>query len=390
MILRNGNLIFPDGIRRGDIAVSAGKIVDIGEDLPGEGIDAAGLYIAPGFVDIHSHGGGGADFMDDDPAAFEAALRFHAGSGTTSMLPTTLTAPVAPILAMCRRARDFMQAPQAGCARVLGVHAEGPYLSLKNKGAQPEAYLRVPARDGWDFLLDNRDVIRTVTLSPELDGAAEMTASLTAAGILVCGGHDDGIKPEILPVIAAGLSHLTHLWCAMSTVQMIDGTRYPGLLEIGLTNDNLTAEVIGDGYHMPPELLQIVYRCKGAERMCIVSDCLRAGGMPDDGRLWALGSEGLQQFVVDGGVGRLPDRTRLAGSIQPLSRMVKNLVHDAGIPLADAVRMASLTPAEIVGAADHIGSIALGKCADLCLFTPELTVHSVMLDGYFIQNGGLS
>ena len=232
--------------------------------------------------------------------------------------------------------------------------------------------------------------LSTVTLSPELDGAAEMTASLTAAGILVCGGHDDGSKPEILPVIAAGLSHLTHLWCAMSTVQMIDGTRYPGLLEIGLTNDNLTAEVIGDGYHMPPELLQIVYRCKGAEKMCIVSDCLRAGGMPDDGRLWALGSEGLQQFVVDGGVGRLPDRTRLAGSIQPLSRMVKNFVDDAGIPLADAVRMASLTPAEIIGAADRIGSIEVGKCADLCLFTPELIVHSVMLDGVFIKNGGLS
>ncbi len=381
MILKNGNIILPEGILRGDIVTSDGTITAVGEHLPYEGIDVSGLFIAPGLVDIHSHGGGGADFMDDDPDAFETALRFHAKNGTTSMLPTTLTAPISPIEKMCDRARELMKSPPTGCARVLGVHAEGPYLSLKNKGAQPEAHLRVPSRDGWDFLIDNKDVIRTVTLSPELEGAAEMTASLTAAGILVCGGHDAGSKPEIMPVIDAGLRHLTHLWCAMSSAQIIDGIRQPGLMEIGLSDDRLTAEIIGDGYHMPPEMVKIVYRCKGADKMCIVSDCLRAGGMPDDGRLWALGSEGLQQFVVDGGVGRLPDPTPMPGSIQPLSRMVKNLAEGAGIPLADAVRMASLTPARIIGADGDIGSIAPGKRADFCLFTPELNVHSVYISG---------
>ncbi|MBE6613284.1 MAG: N-acetylglucosamine-6-phosphate deacetylase [Ruminococcaceae bacterium] len=385
MLIKNGTLILPDRLLRADLRICGGIIAEIGKDLTDSTIiDASGLYIAPGLVDIHTHGGGGADFMDADTDAFDTALRFHAKNGTTSLLPTTLTAPKAPILQMVSHARERMNRAPEDRARVLGVHAEGPYLSVKNKGAQPEAHLMIPARDGYDWLIENRDVIKTVTLSPELDGAAEMCAALTAAGILPCGGHDAGSKPEILPAIAAGLRHCTHLWCAMSTVAMIDGTRYAGLCEIGLTRDDMTAEIIGDGYHMPPELVQIAYRCKGADRLCIVSDCLRAGGMPDDGRLWALGSDGLQQFVVDGGVGRLPDRTRLAGSIQPLSRMVKNFVDDCKIPLTDAVRMASLTPASIIGKADKVGSIAVGKCADLCIFTPTLTVHKVMLDGTFI------
>lgn len=393
MLIRNGTVVLPDRLMRADVETAGDIISAVGEiSREGEDLDASGLYVCPGFVDIHAHGGGGSDFMDHDEEAFDTALAFHAANGTTSMLPTSLTAPVGDITAMIGRARPRMKRTSDECAnlkcsRVLGVHTEGPYLSLKNKGAQPESYLRIPDRDSYDYLLENRDAVRSVTLSCELSGAAEMTRRLTEAGIIVCGGHDNGSMPDIMPVIDAGMRHCTHLWCAMSTVAMIDGVRLPGLCEIGLTDDRLSCEIIADGFHMPPALVKIAYRCKGADRLAIVSDCLRAGGMPEDGRLWSLG-DGLQSFIVSGGVGRLPDNSRLAGSIQPLSHMVRNLVCDCSVPVCDAVRMASLTPAKIIGRADKLGSVEAGKLADLCLMTPDLRVHTVIIGGKIIYSKG--
>ncbi len=388
MIIKNARLILPDRVFEGSVKINGDLIDQIiqGDANLGteEILDAKGMYLCPGFVDIHTHGGGGVDFMDE--GSYEGALNFHAQNGTTSIIPTAITAPPVLLREFARRVKAEMGKQASGDftgARILGAHMEGPYLSVKNKGAHPQKCLLVPARDSYDFILENADVIKTVTIAPELEGAAEMVKALRAAGITVCGGHDDGKKSTLLPALSAGITHLTHLWCAMSKAEMYDGVREPGLLEIGLSDPDLTAEIIADGYHMPPELVKIVYKSKGADGMCIVSDCLRAGGMPPDGRLWTLGREcdKLTEFIVGDGVAKLPDKTHLAGSIQPLSQMVRNLVFDCGIPMQDAVKMATLTPARIVGEDRSIGSIEAGKRADLCLLDENLNVNAVFIGG---------
>ncbi len=390
MIIKNGNIVTNTGvIEKADVLIDGNRFVAPGTVLQDETvIDASDLYVCPGFVDIHTHGGGSGDFMDAEADAFDNAIRFHSQSGTTSLVATSVTAPVEQITKMLSIVRQHKACPSLPC-RILGAHIEGPYISLKHKGAQPEQFLRIPARDSYQFILDNRDCIKTVTIAPELDGAAEMTAALTKAGIVVCGGHDDGDKPSIMPVIEAGLSHCTHLWCTMSTVSMRDGVRNVGLCELGLTDDRLTVEFIADNHHITPDMVKLICKCKSADKLCIVSDCLRAGGMPVSDTLYILGRKqdaDAQRFLVSDGVARLPDGSRLAGSIQPLSQMIRNLVVDAGVPLHDAVTMASLTPAKIIGEDGRIGSIEVGKLADICILDRNLNVKMTITDGKIIYD----
>lgn len=394
MLLKNGNVVTTyEILKNTDVCIEKGMISGIGtfDPIADETVvDATGLYVCPGFVDIHTHGGFGGDFMDATEDAFAAACAFHAQNGTTALLATSVTAPVDQITDMLDTLRKFQQKQRtavlnrAPVTRVLGAHIEGPYISYKNKGAQHESYLRVPARDDYSFLMENRDVVKTVTIAPELDGAAKMAADLTACGIKVCGGHDDGRRDLILPVIDAGLSHCTHLWCAMSTVAMREGVRSVGLVELGLVDDRLTVELIADNHHITPDMVRLVYRCKGADKICVVSDCLRAGGKPADGTLYTLGTvkdPNAQKFIVSDGVARLPDGSRYAGSIQPVSQMVRNLICDCGIPIVDAVRMGSHTPAKIIGVQNELGSVSVGKRADFCLMDTGFKVVQTFIDG---------
>ncbi len=387
MIIKNGNLVLKDEILEGaDIKIEGDKIVEIGYALSGgEEYDATGKYVLPGLVDIHTHGGFGGDFMDEDIEDYENALKFHSSSGTTSLLTSSVTAPVKSIEFMVKRTREYMK--KTDICRVLGAHIEGPYISYKNKGAQKAEFLRVPSKDSYDFILDNSDVIKNVTISTELPGAVEMTKALKEKGIVVSGGHDDGRSDTIYPCIEAGLSNCTHWYCAMSTARVEEGKRYAGLMEIGLTDERLTLELLADNHHIIPELLKVAYKCKGADKLCIVSDCLRAGGMPRDGRVYTLGmkdDEEATKFIVSDGVARLTDGTRFAGSIQPLSQMLRNIVEN-GIPLVDATKMASLTPAKVIGMEKEIGSLEKGKLADIYIADENLYPAKVMIGGKFIK-----
>lgn len=390
MLIKSGTVITPNGIYENcDVRIRNNQICEVGERLAEDEdvVDATGYYVCPGFIDIHTHGGGGGDFMDTEEDAFDRALAFHARYGTTSILATSVTAPTEQIVDMLSMVRMYCRRSDTPC-RMIGAHIEGPYISYKNKGAQHERFLRIPSRDSYDFILQNKDVVKTVTIAPELDGAPEMTRRLCDAGIVVCGGHDDGEKATVMPTIEAGLSHCTHLWCAMSTVAMRDGVRSVGLCELGLIDDRLTVEIIADNHHITPDMQKLIYQCKGASGMCIVSDCLRAGGLPADGVLHTLGKKQdkeAQRFIVSDGVARLPDGSRLAGSIQPLSQMIKNMVFDAEIPLWDAVTMASATPAKIIGIQDKLGSIETGKLADLCLMDKNLEVKATMINGRWLR-----
>lgn len=378
MLIKNARIVTEHAVlENSDLLIKDGRIYQIGQDLPECGetvVQADGRYLLPGLVDIHTHGGFGGDFMDCEAESYAKALQFHAKYGTTALLATSVTASVTQTVEMIRFARAYMQNEDMPC-RILGVHLEGPYLSLKNKGAQHESFLLVPARDDYSFITENRDVVKRVTLAPELDGATEMVRALAACGMVVSGGHDDARYEHILPAVEAGMTHCTHHWCAMSTVSMKDGVRAIGLVETALLDDRLTLELIADNHHITPHMVQLVYKCKGADKMCVVSDALRAGGMPIDGTLYTLGLKtdpNAQKFIVSDGVARLPDGSRYAGSIQSVGQMLKNLIADCAIPLVDAVKMASLTPATVIGAQEHIGSVKIGKRADLCLFDQNL------------------
>ena len=389
MLIKNAFVVFKDEIIKTNIFVQNGRISEIGENLTAEDVlDFDGKYLAPGFVDIHNHGGYGYDYMDNTVEAFENILRFHSDNGITSAVASTVTAPKETIEKTLSVAREVV-AKKGRHAKLLGVHLEGPYLSFQNKGAHAPAYLRVPAQDDYAYLLENADIIRQITISPELEGSVELTEKLVEKGVVVSMGHDNAILPEFLPVVQAGASNLTHLFCAMSMVVMRNNKRYVGLREYGLIDDNLTAELIADNHHITPELFKMIYKCKGADGICLISDCLRAGGMKQDGKLYSLGQKDdptSMQFKVSDGVAVLADGKTYAGSIQPISQMLRNIVFDGGVPLVEAVKTVSLTPARIVKADKEIGSIEVGKCADFCVLNKDLYVEKTIIEGEIIKN----
>ncbi len=388
MIVKNGTVVLKDGLLKGDLKTEGDKIVAIASSIPENGekiIDAKGLYVCPGFVDIHTHGGYGFDFMEANDEAFSAALSFHTDQGTTTVVPTSCTSAKADILRFLAYSRGYISDPSSTLARVPGIHLEGPYLSMRNKGAQNPAFLAVPDTDDYSYMLDYKDVIKTVTISPELSGAEKMARELSDAGITVSGGHDDGIYPEFVGTIEAGMTHLTHLYCAMSEVRFKDGVRNVGLREYALIDDRLTAELIADDKHIMRELGRMIYRAKGSERLCVVSDSLSAAGMPSGEGRYKIGvGEGAQYIKVSDGVARIADTGTFAGSITPVRQMVKNLVA-WGIPIVEAVKMGTLIPARVIHEDSRIGSIEVGKLADLCLLDGEFDLKGLLIGGNVIK-----
>ncbi len=385
MLIKNGKLVKLQGVEEGDARILEDKIVEIGKDLSqvdGEKVvDATGKFVTAGFVDIHTHGGYGADFMDCTNEALDKALAFHLDNGTTTVVPTSCTAPKEQIIEFLNFYNEYIKSKKNQGAKIVGVHLEGPYLSEKNRGAQKLEDLAVPSIDDYSYMFDFADIIKTVTISPELDGAGEMTKELVKKGIVVSGGHDDGIYPEFMPAIDNGLNHLTHIYCAMSELRFKNGVRNVGLREYGLIDDNLTAEMIADNKHIPPELAKTIIRAKGTNKVCVVSDSLRCAGMPNDGKTYKLGSgENAQLVIVNDGVATLADGSRYAGSITCVRQMVKNLI-DAGISVCDAVKMGTLTPAKIIGEDGKIGSLEEGKIANICILNDKFEIEKVILEG---------
>ncbi|NLF38147.1 N-acetylglucosamine-6-phosphate deacetylase, partial [bacterium] len=335
-LFTNGDVYTPlRVIRNGMVVAEDGRIAYAGPPLsipPGATvIDCAGGIISPGFVDIHVHGGGGGDFMDARQDAVRKALIHHARHGTTSLLATTCTAPMDRIFNAFDCIRDMMK-NESGGARILGIHMEGPYLAKPEPGCHIAGLIHDPTPDEIARVLGYGDLIRRITLAPEIPGALEFIRAAAQQGICVSGGHSMATYEEVRRAAEAGVRHITHLWSAMSTVKRVNAKRFAGMVEAALLCDDLTTEVIADGRHLPTSLLRLAYKNKGAGGLCLVSDAMRASGMPE-GVYEVCGLDA----VVEDGVALTMDRSCFASSIITMEAAVQHMILDAGIAPLDAL-----------------------------------------------------
>jgi N-acetylglucosamine-6-phosphate deacetylase len=384
-LLSAGQAPFPGAVLvNGSTIVAAGKQATIPSGA--EVIDAGGGYVAPGFVDVHVHGGAGADFMDATPEAVRTVCRFHASGGTTGLLATTAAAPIDQLLC----ALDAIAAVRSegtGGAAILGVHLEGPYFAPTKHGCHLPGQVRFPRPDEYLRLLDaHPGLVRWVTLAPEIDGALDLIAALGERGIVASAGHTEAAEPQIRAAMGAGLRHATHLYCAMSTITKRGPERIPGLVETALAEDGLTTEVIADGYHLAPALLRIAARAKGPERLLLVTDAMRGAGMPDG--TYTFGPRDGSLAIVENGVARTPDNTGFASSTARANDLVRNMVELAGCSLVEAAQMASATPAAALGLAGRKGRLAPGYDADVVVLDERLDVRATIVGGEVVFRAG--
>ena len=342
-------------------------------------IDVGGRLIAPGLIDIHIHGAVNHSFNDATPAAFAAITQETARRGITSLLATTATDSIENLLAALELAERWMAASQTG-SQLLGVHVEGPYFSMAQRGAQDPAHIRNPDDGTPELLLAYHPNIRIMTFAPELPGALALTKQLVDLGIVAAAGHSAAREDEVAGLIDAGLGHMIHLWSGQSTTVRQGPWRKPGLLEVALTDERLTGEIIADGKHLPPTLMKLAYKCLGPDRLCAISDATSGAGLPEGARFRMGGME----YDVHEGVGMLLDRTAFAGSTTLLNQMLPILINQVGIGLVEAVRMASLTPARVIGRADRKGSLAAGKDADIVIFHEDFMPWRVIIGGRLV------
>ena len=383
-LLFNGKVITPYRIiRNGSLLIEGGKIAGIFQGRPEisdcRAIDAKGLYISPGFIDIHTHGAGGHDFMDGTVEAYIGAAMEHARHGTTALVPTTVASTTESLKETFETYKKAKSANTHG-AVFLGLHLEGPYFSMEQRGAQDPRHIRNPEREHYEEILSWSDDIVRWSAAPELDGAMEFGRFLRDRGILPSIGHSDAIYEEVLEAYENGYTHITHLYSGMSGVRRINAYRYAGVIESAFLIDEMTVEIIADGAHLPESLLKLIYKIKGPDKIALITDSMRAAGMPE-GESILGGIRDGQKVLVEDGVAKLMDRTAFAGSVATADRLVRTMTDIADVPLIDAVRMMTITPARIMGVDDKKGSIAIGKYADLVLFDDNITVDTVIIGG---------
>lgn len=371
-IIPNGTVLIKDGI----IAeVAAGNIEIEGATE----IDAKGKFIAPGFIDLHIHGGGGHDFMDGSEAGFLEIAKIHAKYGTTAMLPTTLSSGKEDLLKTIEVYKQADKNNSAG-AQFLGLHLEGPYFAMNQRGAQDPRYIRDPDPEEYREILSGTSVVKRWSAAPELKGAIEFGKYLLSKGVLPAIAHTDAIYEEVVEAFENGYTLATHLYSGMSGVTRRNAFRYAGVIESAFIIDAMDVEIIADGIHLPPPLLKLIYKIKGPDRIALITDAMRAAGMPPGKSILGSKKNGLDVIVEDG-VAKLPDRSAFAGSVATADRLVRTMVNMADVPLIEAIRMISMTPAKIIGVADKKGSLVVGKDADVVIFNDDIEIDTTLIKG---------
>lgn len=390
LIIKNASLVLPNEIiHNGYLICENGLITAFGEGLfpPRKDdyvIDACHRFVSPGFIDIHIHGASGHDFMDNSVEAYLGVARSAAQYGTTSMLPTTLASSNEELFETFRIYREAKRLNTDG-ALFLGLHLEGPYFSFEQRGAQDPRYLRNPQPEEYTAILEASDDIRRWSLAPELDGALEFARVLKMHGILPSVAHTNATCEEVEAAFEAGFTHTTHLYCAMSSVTRRNAFRCAGTVEAAYLLDGMTVEVIADGAHLPKALLQFAYKFKGPDKVALCTDSIRGAGIPGTETILGSKTDG-RRVIIEDGVAKLPDRSAFAGSVATADRLVRTMTNVAEVPLNDAIRMMTLTPARIIGADRRKGSIEVGKDADLVFFDEQISVSTTLIGGNIIYS----
>jgi len=368
------------------MVIADGKIREISDaNIEAAGafeIDAKGKYIAPGFIDMHVHGGGGHDFMDNTLEAFLGIARTHASFGTTAMMPTTLSCEKKDLMDTLDMYEQANRVNTQGSA-FIGLHIEGPYFAMNQKGAQDPRYIRNPDAEEYMEILEHCASIKRWSAAPELDGAIAFGCYLSARGILPSIAHTDAVYEEALLAFENGYTHATHFYSCMSGVTRKNAYRYAGVVEAAYLIDNMTVEIIADGSHLPAPLLKLVYKIKGPQRTALITDAMRASGMPAGASVLGSLKNGIAVLVEDG-VAKLPDRSAFAGSVATADQLVRNMITLAAVPLKEAVQMMSETPAAILNIQDKKGSLVKGKDADLVIFDEQIRIYTTIVQGNIV------
>ena len=389
--ISNGKIITPYKIINGGTVLASGDTItaiserDIEIDDAVE-IDAKGQYVAPGFIDIHVHGGGGHDFMDGTEIAFLEIAKTHAKYGTTSMLPTTLSSSNEELKKTLSLYEKAHQKNVHG-AQFLGMHLEGPYFSMNQRGAQDPKYIRDPDPQEYKDILSRFSCIKRWSAAPELKGAIEFGKYLRSKNILTAVAHTDAVYEEVLEAFENGYSLATHLYSGMSGVTRKNAFRYAGVIESAYIIEEMDVEIIADGIHLPPPLLKLVYKIKGADRTALITDAMRAAGMPPGESILGSLHNGLEVIVEDD-VAKLPDRSSFAGSVATADRLVRMMVSRADVPLIDAIKMITTTPARILEISNKKGALAAGKDADIVIFDSNINIQMTIIKGRIVYKRG--
>lgn len=382
---KNAKVIFPDKIRDCVVVTDGGKITDICERFDANEndtvTDCKGLYLSPGFVDIHVHGGGNKSAMSTDYTDIVEMAEAHLKYGTTSIAPTTLAAPISQLKEAVLSIKKASE--ESKKANILGVHLEGPYISLQYKGAQsPESILN-PEKDPPEELLDLWDKILIMGAAPECDGVLAVGDKLRKRGIVASVAHSAASYEQVETAVQHGFSDVTHIYNACSSCFKTGLFRNAGVVEAGLYMDELTTQTIADLRHLPQGLLKLIYKCKGDSKMYLITDGLEFSAS-DIKENTVYTQENGVNVIYEDRVMKLADRSALAGSAATLSDCVRNMYKCIGIPLYSAVKMATLTPAEVCGYGKVKGKIENGYDADLIMFDDDINIKSVITNGKII------
>lgn len=378
----NGKILTPQGwLKDGSVILRDSKILEvtncdlavIGADL----VDAKGMCVVPGGVEMHVHGGGGRDFQEGTVEAFQTAVAAHAKHGTTSIFPTLSSSTVPMIEAAVEACDKLMEDKNTP---ILGLHLEGPYLNRSKAGAQVPEWVKNPDPNEYIPIVEKAPCLARWDAAPELPGALQFGKFCAEKGILPSIAHTAAEHSDVRAAYEAGYTHVTHFYNAMPGFHNKQGYKYEGTVESVYLIDDMTIECIADGIHVPPTILRMAYKIKGVERMALISDALAVAAAPLDAQAFD------PRVIIEDGVCKLADRTALAGSIATTDRLIRTMVQEAEVPLEDAVRMASETPAHIMGVHDRKGALARGKDADILILDDKLKVRCVWQMGRIIEN----
>lgn len=386
LIIKNGRILTPfRNVGIGSVVIRDGIIaaIETGEvHIEGaQVIDAEGNYVAPGFIDLHTHGAGNHDFMDATLEAYLGAAEMHAKHGTTYLLPTTLTSTNEGLYDTFGLFREAQRKNKQG-AILGGLHLEGPYFAFNQKGAQDPRYLRNPdPKEYMEILERGGDIIKRWSLAPELPGALEFATELQKRGIMLSMAHTDATFEEAMLAYEYGFRHITHFYSCTASITRRNAFRYAGVVEAGYYNDGIMLEVITDGIHVPRPLLKLLYKIKGPHNLMLCTDSMRAAGMGDGDSILGSLKDG-QRVLVEDGVAKLPDRSAFAGSVATADRCVRTMRDFAEIPVTEAVAMMTESPARMLGIADRKGTLSVGKDADVVIFDENINIKHTIIGGY--------